>query len=110
LVVVVLIQLFPGKAGIIELVAIGALALYYLTSATLKYIAEYERKSAQATQDAADEKEYRQYKTELDSIRAKYAANRDWGELTSIPQECKDELSALHDRHQDMLTRKFGPR
>ncbi|HEY3659397.1 MAG TPA: hypothetical protein VGL34_30855 [Steroidobacteraceae bacterium] len=109
LLVVVLIQLFPGKAGTIELVAVGAGILYYLTWATLKFLAEYKKKSAQAAQAAADEQEYREYKTELDSIRAKYNANRDWDELTSIPQECKDELSTLHDRHQAMLTRKFGP-
>ena len=59
-------------------------------------------------QDAADDQEYRQYKTELDSIRAKYDPNRDLTDPDSISQQYKDELSALHDKHEEMLTRKFG--
>ena len=65
---------------------------------------------AEAVQLAADDAEYRQYKMELDVIRAKYDPHRDLSEPTSISPEYRNELSALHDKHQAMLERKFGPR
>ena len=110
LVVVILLQLFPEKTAIIELVAVSAGALYCLSWAISRYVAQYQKRAAQAAQDAADADadEYRQYEMELDSIRAKYDPNGNLTDPTSISQEYKDELSALHDKHETMLTRKFG--
>jgi hypothetical protein len=110
LVLVVLLQLFPDKAARIKLVWVCAGALYVLAWAGAKYLAKYKLKSAEAAQRAADDEEYRQYKMELDVIRAKYDPQRDLHDPTSISPEYRDALSALHDKHQPMLERKFGPR
>jgi hypothetical protein len=110
LVLVVLLQLFPDKAALIKLVAVSAGALYVLVWAAGTYLAKRKLKSAAAAQLAADDEEYRQYKMELDVIRAKYDPHRDLNEPTSISPEYRDELSALHHKHQAMLDRKFGPR
>jgi hypothetical protein len=108
LVFVVLVQVFPDKTGSIEIVAVIGAALYSVAWGTSKYRAQHKKKRMQEAQDTADDEEYRQYKTELDSIRAKYDPKRDMTDPDSISQQYKDELSALHDKHEDMLTRKFG--
>jgi sugar (pentulose or hexulose) kinase len=108
LVVVVLIQIYPERAGIIEAMAVGGAALVALVWAITKGFARYKSKSLRAAQEAANAEEYRQYEVELNAIRAKYDPHRDLTEPTSISQEYKDELSALHDRHEAMLARKFG--
>jgi hypothetical protein len=90
------------------MMAVGGAALYSLVWAILKGHAQYKSKSLRAALEAADAEEYRQYAVELDAIRAKYDPHRDLTDPTSIPQEFKDELSALHDKHAAMLTRKFG--
>ena len=110
LVVVVLLQLFPDKTAAIEAAAVSAGALYCLSWALSKYLAQYKKRAAQAAQEAADAEQYLQYERELDSIRAKYAQERDLTDPTLISPEYKDALSALHDKHEAMLTRKFGPR
>jgi hypothetical protein len=108
LVVVVLIQIYPDKAAVIESMAVGGAALLALVWATLKGYAQYKAKSRRAAQEAADADEYRRYEMELDAIRAKYDPHRALTDPASIPQEYKDELSALHDKHEALLTRKFG--
>jgi hypothetical protein len=108
LVVVVLIQIYPDRAGVIEMMAVGGAALLCSAWATLKGYAHFKAKRLRAVQEAADAEEYRQYAVELDAIRAKYDPHRDLTDPASIPQEFKDELSALHDKHEAMLTRKFG--
>jgi hypothetical protein len=108
LVVVVLIQIYPERTGVIESMAVGGAALYSLVWAILKGHAQYKSKNLRAAQEAADAEEYRQYEVELDAIRAKYDPHRDLNDPASIPQEYRGELSALHDRHEAMLTRKFG--
>lgn len=110
LVLVVLVQVFPDKAAVIKLVWVTAGALYVFIWAGAKYLAKHKLKAAEAVQLAADDAEYRQYKMELDVIRAKYDPHRDLSEPTSISPEYRNELSALHDKHQAMLERKFGPR
>lgn len=108
LVVVVLLQIYPDRARVIESTAVGAGALYCLIWAISRALAQYKVKNRRAAQEAADAEEYRQYETELHSIREKYDPHRDMTEPTSISQEYKSELSALHDKHEAMLTRKFG--
>jgi hypothetical protein len=108
LVVVVLIQIYPDRAGVIELLAVGGAALYSLAWALSRGYAQYKAKSLRAAQEAADAEEYRQYEMELDAIRGEYDPHRDLADPASISQEYKDALSALHDRHEAMLTRKFG--
>ena len=44
------------------------------------------------------------------TLRARYDGNRDLSDPTSIDPDYRDALTALHDRHQAMLDRKFGPR
>ena len=80
LVMVILMQLFPEKAAAIEKAAIVGGGLYFLAWAALRFLAQHNRRRAEAAQSAADEAEY------------------------------QAALAALHDKHQDMLARKFGPR
>ncbi len=110
LVMVILMQLFPEKAAAIEKVAIVAGGLYFLAWAAVRFLAQHNRRRAEAAQSAADEAEYQEYKRELDIIRATHDPSRDLNDPTSISPEYQAALSALHDKHQDMLARKFGPR
>lgn len=108
LVMVVLLRLFPDKSPAIEAVAVGGAALYCLLWAGSRYLAQLRARRRQAAQAAADDEEYRCYECELASIRSQYDPDRDAGEADAS-QAYKDALSALHDRHRDMLTRRFGP-
>jgi hypothetical protein len=110
LVMVVLMQLFPERAGAIERVAIVAGGLYFLAWTAVRFLAQHKRQGAEAAQSAADEAEYQDYKRELDAIRAIHDPSRDLNDPTSISPEYQADLTALHDKHQDMLVRKFGPR
>ena len=107
---VILMQLFPEKAGAIEEVAIVGGGLYFLAWAAVRFLAQHKRRAAEAARLAADEAEYQEYKRELDVIRAAYDPTRDLSDPTSISPQFQAALSALHDKHQDMLARKFGPR
>jgi len=110
LIMVILMQLFPEKAGAIQRVAIVGGGLYFLAWAAARFLAQHKRRAAEAAQSAADVAEYQEYKRELDAIRAKHDPNRDLNDPTSISPEYQAALTALHDKHQDMLARKFGPR
>ncbi len=110
LVMVILMQLFPEKTAAIEKVAIVGGGLYFLAWAAVRFLAQHNRRRAEAAQSAADEAEYQEYKRELDIIRATHDPSRDLNDPTSISPEYQAALSALHDKHQDMLARKFGPR
>jgi hypothetical protein len=110
LVAVILMQLFPEKAGAIQRVAIVGGGLYFLAWAAVRFLAQHKGRAAEAAQLAADEAEYQEYKRELDVIRATHDPTRDLNDPTSISPEYQAALSALHDKHQDMLARKFGPR
>ena len=110
LVMVILMRLFPEKAGAIEKVAIFGGGLYFLAWAGVRFLAQHKKRTAEAAQSAADEAEYQQYKRELDVIRATHDPSRNLDDPTSISPEYQAALSALHDTHQDMLARKFGPR
>jgi hypothetical protein len=103
-------QLFPERAGAIQKVAIIGGGLYFLAWAAARYLAQHKKKKAEAAQSAADDAEYQVYKRELDVIRATHDPTRDLNDPTSISPEYQAELSALHDKHQDMLARKFRPR
>jgi hypothetical protein len=110
LALVVLIQVFPDRARLIEVLILGGTALYCAVWAARVYSPRLKEAAKLKALAASDEAEYRQYALELQSIRAKYDPDRDFEDPTSISQEYKDELSALHDRHEAMLQRKFGPR
>jgi non-ribosomal peptide synthetase component F len=107
---VILMQLFPEKAAAIEKAAIVGGGLYFLAWAALRFLAQHNRRRAEAAQSAADEAKYQEYKRELDLIRATHDPSRDLNDPTSISPEYQAALAALHDKHQDMLARKFGPR
>ena len=109
LVVVILLQLYPDKSRAIEGVAVGGIALYCLLWAGSRYLAQFRVQRRQAALAAADDAEYRRYESELASIRAKHDPHRDANEADAASQEYKDELTALYDRHRDMLNRRFGP-
>ena len=110
LVVVILLQLFPDRAAIIKLVAVVAGALYALAWALAKYRAQHRTKAALAAQEAADAEEYRQYEIELYAIREKHDPNGEGTDPDTVTPEYRAALSALHDRHEAMLNRKFGAR
>lgn len=107
---VVMLQLFPGQAALIKLVAVSAGGLWCVAWAGSTYMTRRKQRLAEAAQAAADASEYQQYKAELDAIRARHDPHRDLTEPTSISPEYAGELAALHDKHQAMLDRKFGPR
>lgn len=110
LIMVVLMQLFPEKAGAIERAFIVGGGLYFLAWTAARFLAQHKRRRVEAAQAAADEAEYQEYKRKLDVIRATHDLSRDLNDPTTISPEYQAELSALHDKHQDMLARKFGPR
>ena len=110
LIMVILMQLFPDKAGAIEKVAIVGGGLYFLAWAAVRFLAQHKGRTAEAAQSAADEAEYLAYKRDLDIIRATYDPSRDLNDPTAISPEHQAALSVLHDKHQDMLARKFGAR
>ena len=110
LVVMVLLQIFPDKAGRIEAFAVIASIVYCAAWVVPKYLARRKERSARVARAHVDEKEYLQYTEALNAICAKYDPQRDFEEPTSISQEYQDEISALHDRHEAMLKRKFGSR
>src|SRR5258706_15050454 len=105
LVMVILMQVFPEKAGAIERVAIVGGGLYFLAWAAVRFLAQHKRRAAEAAQLASDEVEYQEYRRELDVIRAAHDPTRDLSDPTSISAEYQAALSALHDKHQDMLAR-----
>jgi hypothetical protein len=108
-VIVLLMQFFPNQASTIRLAAIG-LGLVYLVIRTLRtYPAQYRQKKKRAAQEDADAEEYRQYTIELDAIRAQYDPSHKLDKNSEIPQDYRNALSALHDKYQAMLDRKFGP-
>lgn len=110
LILVILMQLFPEQAGVIQKVAIVGGGLYFLAWAAMRFLAQHKRQKAASAQSAADEEEYQAYRRELDAIRATHDPVRDLADPTSISPEYQAALTALHDKHQDMLARKFGPR
>jgi len=67
----------------------------------------FRERRQRAAQEAADERAYREYKQELDSIRAKYDADR---EPDAMSEAYEAEIAALHDKYQDMLGESFGLR
>ena len=110
LVLVALLQLFPSRATLLELIWVAAMAIWCLAWAGSEYLAHRKSSLAEAAQAAADDAEYRQYKAALDAIRAEYDPERSSSDPTSIAPECRDALASLHEKHQAMLERKFGPR
>src|ERR1700726_2371043 len=102
---VILMRLFPEKAGAIEKAAIFGGGLYFLAWAGVRFLAQHKKRTAEAAQSAADEAEYQEYRRELDIIRATHDPSRNLNDPTSISPEYQAALSALHDKHQDMLAR-----
>lgn len=110
LVLVVLLQLFPERAALLKLAAVGSGVLYFASWGGAKYLAQRKLKAAEAAQEAADAAEYQQYEIELNAIRAKYDPDANSADPTAISPEYREALTVLHDAHQAMLARKFGPR
>ena len=92
-------QLFPGHADLIKWVAISLGVLYLLGRASLTYPRQYRLKRRLTAQRAADEREFREYSDELAALRDRHAAD---------PEVYESRVAALHEKHRDMLERKFG--
>jgi hypothetical protein len=103
-----LVHFFPGLAGTVAWLAFAA-GLVWLAVVASRIFTHYRDKKSRAMQQAADELEYRSYKAELDALRAKHDPNHEWDEATDYPRAYRDSLSALHERYQAMLERRFGP-
>jgi hypothetical protein len=110
LVMVVLLQFFPAKANLIKTVFVGAGVIYCLVWGGRRTLAANRKQKALAAQQAADDQEYQQYQQELHAIQLKYDPRRDLDDPTSLSDDYRAELNALHDRHAAMLGRKFGAR
>jgi hypothetical protein len=109
LALVALLQIFPDKAGRIETFAVIAAVIYCAAWLIPKFLSRRKSQAAQAALAGADEKEYLEYAAALQAIRAKYDPQRDLDDPTSISPEYQAEITALLDRHDAMLKRKFGP-
>ncbi len=109
-VAVLLMQFLPNQANTIKWIVIALGVLYLAVQALRTYPRQFREKRVRAAQQAADEREYQRYKLELDSIRAKYDPRQELLGNVELPQEFKDELTALHGKYQAMLDRKFGAR
>jgi hypothetical protein len=104
-----LLQVFPDKAGRIEVFAVIAAVIYCAAWVIPKMLSRRKDQAAQAALAQADEQEYLEYAAALQAIRAKYDPQRDLDDPTSISPEYQAEITALLDRHDAMLKRKFGP-
>ena len=102
-----LIEFLPNQATTIKWALVALAAVYLLTLALRTYPKKIRESRRLAAQEAADEGDYRRYKLELDSIRAKYDEGRQPDEMSP---EYEGEIAALHDKYQEMLGRKFGIR
>jgi len=92
-------QLFPDYSDFIKWVAIGLGVLYLVARALRTYPQQYRAKRRAAAQRLADELEFREYTAEMLALRTSHAASGD---------DFEAAVAALHDRHREMLERKFG--
>lgn len=99
LVLAILLRLFPDRAALIEQVAVGGAALYCTLWLGSRFLRRYRARRQGEILAAADAAEYRDYERALADIRARMEE--------SSPQ-FQIEVSALHERHREMLVRKFG--
>jgi hypothetical protein len=102
---VILIQLVPTHATSIKWATIALGVAYLVVRAVLTYPKIYRDRRRRAAQRREDESDFRLYEIELDRVHAKYDA-ADADEIHA--QAFKDELTALHEKYQGMLERKFG--
>lgn len=109
-VVVALIQIYPDRAAIVEVLAVIGAVVYFGVWAGVTFLRHRRQRTTLSRQAAADEEEYQRYRSALDAIRARHDPHRDLNDPTRISQDYKDDLAALHDRHEALLARKFGPR
>jgi len=109
LALVALLQIFPDKAARIEVFAVIAAVIYCAAWVIPKYISRRKNRATRAALVTADEREYLEYAAALQAIRAKYDPQRDLDDPTSISPEYQAEITALLDRHDAMLKRKFAP-
>ncbi len=106
---VLLMQFLPNQANTIKWLTIAFGIVYLAARALRTYPQQFREKRRRAAQQAADDQEYRRYEAELEAIRARHDPQRELLGKTELPQEFKDELTALHEKYQAMLDRKFGP-
>ena len=109
LALVALLQIFPDKAGRIEIFAVIAAVIYCAAWVIPKYISRRKSQATRAALVTADEQEYLEYAAALQAIRTKYDPQRDLDDPTTISPEYQAEITALLDRHEAMLKRKFAP-
>ena len=100
LVVAVLLRVFPDRSALVERAALGAVALYSLIWLGSRFWGQQRARRQRDRRTAADAQQYREYERELADIRAR---------IDESSPQYQVELNALHDRHRDMLGRKFGP-
>ncbi len=103
-----LVHFFPDLAAPVAWLALAA-GLVWIAVVASRLLAYYRNKTRRAAQQAADDLEYRSYKAELDALRAQFDPNHEWNESTDYPRAYRESLSALHQRYQAMLERRFGP-
>ena len=102
-----LYELFPRYAALIQAATIALAILYLATRLLTIYPARFREKRRLAALAESDDLAFRQYKAELDDIRAKYDPDRAPDHLSP---EYSSAIDALHDKYRDMLGRKFGER
>lgn len=106
-VALILVHFFPALAAPVAWLAFAA-GLVWIAVVASRLLTYYRDKSSRAAQQAADDMEYRSYKAELDALRAQHDPNNEWNESTDYPLAYRESLSALHERYQAMLERRFG--
>ncbi len=104
----ILMELFADQVGVIKWALILLGGVYLVVRALKTYPALYREKKRKAAQLAADEQEYREFEKMLEAVRAKYRPNHLPDDSIELPAAYHEELTALNEKHRDMLTRKFG--
>jgi hypothetical protein len=105
---VLLMQLLPNQAHIFKWIAMGLAVMYLFGRGLSTYPRLFREKKRRAAQQRADEQEYQQYQIDLASIRARHDPQHEPLGRSELSQEFSDELTALHEKYQAMLERKFG--
>jgi len=73
----------------------------------IQYPAKFKTARAKAKQEKADEDEYWQvYQPAWEAVRHKWDPKKQWNEISTIPQEFRDEIREVNRKHRVMLKRR----
>jgi hypothetical protein len=103
-----MIQLFPSYVTVIKWVVIALGVLYVAVRAWTMIPAWFLERRRQEQQVSADASEYREYERDLAAIRSRFVVNDAATTVETPPAAYQAALTALNEKHKEMLIRKFG--